>query len=335
MMFLGYLMFLFLARKIYIVVWVLNRMNKKAGILGVILILIFVILIVIFGYLIYQNLPGENRQLSVVFNSKNNFNVTGPLTANQFIPNLRFNHNDLTYYSDGSCSLDKMQRMKEAFEIIQNKTKIISFRVGVADSDIFISCSDKEVENSKNVFIAGEGGPREYVNSTIYPIIIRGEILLYKSSDCKSPVVELHELLHVFGFNHTSNEKDIMYPYIVGCNQVLSQEYIDDLISLYSIKPTSDLYFGDVNASEAGRYLNFNLSVINRGMIAEQNASVEVYVGSESLGRFYLDGIDLGAGKEFRVGNLKLPSRNPSLVEFRVYSSESDVAEDIVRASLG
>jgi hypothetical protein len=281
--------------------------------------------------------------VAVQFNiSKNNnlinvSEINAPAEITQFTPNLRFNHNNISYYYSSDCNEERRLRMNEAFDILQNDTEIISFYSidNPNSADIKIGCSEAEMLQEKNLFIAGEGGPKEYVNTTIYPVILKGDIFLYKQSSCEEPIVELHELLHVFGFDHISNSKYIMYP-IVNCDQKLSQGHIQYLVSLYSIEPLPDSYFDYANVTKSGRYLDFNLIVNNRGMIHDENVSIDLYSGNDKIGNFSLGEVNFGAGKNFYVQNFKLPSRNVNNIEFRIVSPlrQMNIKDKTLDASL-
>ena len=79
------------------------------------------------------------------------------------------------------------------------------------------------MEQDDDLFIAGEGGPTSITNTSLYNVILKGKILLYKKSECEEPIVELHELLHVFGFDHSQDPNNIMFN-LSSCNQEISQD---------------------------------------------------------------------------------------------------------------
>ena len=126
----------------------------------------------------------------------------------QFIPNLRFPSEKISYYINPNCESKKSQQITRALDIISSETKMIIFySANEQVAQILIGCSKESYEKEKNSFIAGEGGPTKFINSTLYPIILRGKVILYEESDCDYPVTELHELIHVFGFDHINNSK--------------------------------------------------------------------------------------------------------------------------------
>ena len=106
--------------------------------------LVIIILFVILGFLIYslyQAIPGEPQEITMFLGTQQlEENFTGE--ARQFYPNMRFNHNQLTYTVDSYCSKDKRERMIEAFRELELKTEIISFSAVNENPDIEISCSE-------------------------------------------------------------------------------------------------------------------------------------------------------------------------------------------------
>ena len=297
------------------------------------------VLLIILGFLgyklysIYQTLPINPKEL-IIENASNGYD-TGNVIADQFASNMRFNHNSITYFIASDCDGIKRDKMLEAFSILEEETEIISFFEDGEDADIIIACSDIEIQKDENLFIAGEGGPSKYINNTIYPLILKGRIFLYRSGDCIAPLVEMHELLHVFGFDHSEDKTDIMYPNS-DCSQALKQKYIQSLKELYSIPAKADLYFKDSNnLVKAGSYLNFEVTVVNQGIIDAKTVSLTAYADNKQLESFDLKDIKVGEGQKFSVQNLKLPSPNSKGIELRISSptQEYDLGNNILRAA--
>lgn len=300
-------------------------MGVLRNIIDILLVAFLIASIFYLGYYIYNSIPGDSKILKIAGYDPG---VQGPVNASdkveQFYPNLRFNHNNISYFINSDCSNRKMQGVLNAFSILENETKIISFySVYESNADILIECTDKDNQKEQNVFIAGEGGPTKILNLSFYPVILSGKILLYNESLCDYPVTELHELLHVFGFDHINDSKKIMFPY-VDCKQKLNPELISIIHDLYSIKPLAELYFTNVSAIKTGIYLNFSLEIKNDGMINAKNVALEVYSESNKVDSFDLRDIDFGSGKQFEVSNLKLPSRNTNNIEFRIFYPQEE-----------
>ncbi len=280
---------------------------------------------------------------SQVFNLKNynpfsaqdkTINASGDVV--QFVPGLRFNHNDISYYINADCSESKKGKFENALFLVSDKTKIITFHsTNEQDADILVGCSKQSYEQEKNVFVAGEGGPTEFIESKFYSVIKKGKVLLYDESKCDYPITELHELFHVFGFDHINDSRMIMYPY-VECNQIINPELIKQLIKLYSVKPVAELYFSNMTAVKTGMYLNFDSSIINDGLITAKAVTLELYAGNEKLNVFNLETVEFGSGVKYSAQNVKLPSADIKTVTFKIVTTtdEFDKNNNIVELSV-
>lgn len=286
-------------------------------------------------YIIYQNMPRQPKALLV--EQKNSDLKPENIISNvmQFSENMRFNHNTISYNIASDCSPDEKLRMESALLELSTKTQIISFKSGDENSDILISCSEIKLQKDENIFIAGEGGPSRYINNTIYPVILRGRILLYSKSNCQSSLVEMHELLHVFGFDHSQDDTDLMFPRS-DCSQELKQKYINKLKELYLIKPLAELYFKDIdNITRSGKYLSFKVTIVNKGILDATDVNLSVYAEDEKLNSFDLGDINLGEGQKFTIENLKLPSLDTQEILLRIESKneEYDYENNVLKAS--
>lgn len=310
-------------------------MIKK--ILNSIFLISMITALMLISYLIYLEVPREEQELTVQNQSfeeqqnekiKSNQSFEEILVTPQFYENMRFNHNNLSYYIDLECSDEKNKRMKKGFNEISSRTKIISFYEikNETQADISVFCSDEKIEKQENIFVLGEGGPSSVINSSLYPVIEKGNILLYKSSKCEEPLIEIHELLHVFGFDHVNDSKNILNPYL-ECDQELKKEHINKLIELYSIEPLSDIYIELVTASISGRYLDFEVLIKNQGLIDSENPILKIYNGEKLIKEFEIEEIKYGAGKRFYVKNLKLPALSINKIKLKIISESKDLNE--------
>jgi hypothetical protein len=278
--------------------------------IGKIILVIFIIVALgTSSYLVYT-IYQDN------YSPVNNFNVNytqlesepSYLQGLQAFPNMRFDHTNLSYFSDSSCSGERITRLEEAFSILEQRTGILNFYRGDENSDIITACSDEELEQEDNMFIAGMGGAEGEMPFTgIYYIIPKGNVTLYRDIECDKPIVELHELLHVFGFNHSTNENSVMYP-IASCSQVLTNDIVDELKRLYSIKALPDLYFSSVNAAKQGRYLNLNFTIRNQGLKESGDFAVIIYSREGEERRFSFVSMVPGAGAGRTIQNLRVSS---------------------------
>ena len=136
--------------------------------------------------------------------------------------------------------------------------------------------------------------------------------MLYRGNECSTPIVAIHEIFHVLGFKHSTNSKSIMYNFS-ECNQEIGQEIIDKIYELYGESSLPDLYFEDINATETGRYVNFEVQILNGGLAISNNVSFSIYANSDKVSNYEIGGLDIGAGKIIRVENLAVPYSTTNL----------------------
>lgn len=301
-------------------------MNKVANL---ILLLILLNVLLFSAYFLYQNFPGELQEFKILGQVIGDIDVPEIYASDsvtQFYHNMRFNHNDISYYINSECDDGRVKRVEEAFAIIETQVDSLSFfKTGIeANADILVACSPDTYEKQKNLFIVGEGGPTKIINSSLYPIILKGKVILYNESSCDKPITELHEIFHVLGFDHINNSKMVMYPY-VNCNQDINPNLIDMLEDLYSVEPFSELYFSNITAYKKGRYLFFDTLIKNRGMINAHAVALEVYDSEEIIDEFDLGIIEFGAGKSFYVKNLRLLDRNTDKIKIKINSRTQEL----------
>lgn len=309
----------------------------RGGIIINIVLVILILILVSFGanYL-YTNWPGEEQTLDIKDYNLNQEPTSRPSLrtsdTKQFYPNMRFNHNKISYLIKDDCQEDKKQRIEKAFAILSEKVKKISFYSTTDNPDISVSCSQETLKKHPTKFIAGEGGPNQIINTTTYPIILNGSMIIYKQKTCNQPIVELHELLHVFGFEHHNNSNYILYP-LLDCKQELSLEHISVLQELYSIEPLAELFFSRADISKKSKYLNFDILIENQGIVDAGEILLNITANEKQIKTFDFNKIEFGTGRTLNVENLKLPSRSTTNIQFRIqtpqneYNKENNVLE--------
>ncbi len=295
--------------------------NRKGQILLYFVLVILVMILVFLLYILWQYLPTEKQTPNVLL-PEVGFE-TGNLSykVSQFYPNMKFNHNEISYAIEEVCSANKRERMKEAFRLLQEQVGSITFYETDSDEpDIRVVCS-KEVESvsGRNFFVAGEGGAEQIIQTKKYNVITKGIVLLFdephNAISCSWPNIELHELMHVFGFEHSEDRDSLMYPYLESCEQKLDEEIINDMKELYSQPNLPDIYFENVKATKHGKYLDFNATIKNAGVVDAKNIILTIYDNDEEGDRFPLEDIGFGAGVTFSVSNSQLNSRYSPVVE--------------------
>ncbi len=295
-----------------------TKRNKKGFIYEVIEVFLLSLLIILFIaliYLIYYNIPGNPENPMIIIEDMNDQESAYNSSLEQFYPNLKFNHNNISYYIDPFCE-------------ISYKVDILDFYSGLSNSDIEISCSPEKKESADSEhFIAGEGGPKEIVQTGRFNVVIYGTVFLFGDKkdlpECSWPNIELHELMHVFGFNHTDNKKSLMYPYLESCNKVFDDSLVAELNRLYSIPNLPDLYFENLSAIKKGRYLDFNLTIKNSGDIDSGDVNLSIFDEGKLIESSKLGNVRFGAGVYLEIKNLKLIHRNSKEISFVIdYSNK-------------
>jgi len=303
-------------------------------IIAVILVLIMIFFSLIF---VYQNVPREPVALKMGNVVPETIELIGYGAVPVFSERLRFNHNIISYFIEGECDGVRREAMVEAFALFANKMRIVSFYEVSADADINVGCSDNYISLGENLFAAGEGGPSIIINTSNFKTIEEGKISLYDDPRCDYPVVELHELGHVFGFDHSSDPNNIMYN-TSNCNQRISKDMVKLINDLYSIEPLADASLNNIKAVKRGKYMDFNITVLNDGMLEIDDIALTIVVDGENIEVMELGEIGIGYGRTLRAENVKLPSMNVDKIKFvvdkdnvvRELNEENNVVEMVV-----
>jgi len=250
---------------------------------------------------------------------ESNVNIT---SSTQFYPNMRFPDKRISYFISESCPSDKVKNINEALDILDSKT-VLSFYEGDENSEIEYLCSEVMEERTKEkYFIAGEGGPKEIVNSGEFNVILSGKVSLYREEKCDSPNVAIHETLHVLGFDHNNNEKSIMYP-ITACDLEIDDYILYEINDLYSTPDLPDLAIDRVELERTGRYINFEIEISNKGLKRAENIVFEVYADDALIKSYDIDDLGIGYIRKITVTSLRIPSES-RVIDFEVRSNSGE-----------
>jgi len=72
-----------------------------------------------------------------------------------------------------------------------------------------------------------------------------------------------------------------------------------------------------------GRYLDFNISVSNDGLMGVDDLVLTISSGGEDFDEVSFGTLGVGYKKTLQVINMKLPSRSVEVIDFRLDASES------------
>ena len=260
-------------------------------------------------YFLWFNFPHETRLYDpFIANATQRL----PATSLQFYPNLRYPDRNISYGIEAACDEKKKKEVQQAFAIIENLT-ILNFFQAVERPQIRVYCSALAPEpKAEGHFVAGEGGPVEIINSSRYAVILAGKISFYRSEKCARPNVALHEIFHALGFDHVNDRKNIMYP-VTECSQEIGEDLIGQINEIYSVDSLPDIAIEKVIANTTGRYLNFEIVIVNNGLRDSANVTLNIVVENRLLKEFELDEIAIGQRKTLYVKNLRTPGEIESV----------------------
>ncbi len=301
-------------------------MNRN-GFFEAILIILLVITIIYGSYYLYQNFPRESIQL--IEQKESEIKVINQVPSKQFYDNMRYSNRKINYHISELCPESKTKKMLEALDLLESKTILIFNPTSKSESVLNILCSDISPQaEEENHFVAGEGGPSRVINSTLYSVILEGKIALYRDGNCDNANIAIHETLHALGFDHNNNKKSVLYP-TLKCDQEIDLEIIESINKLYRTESLPDLLFEKVNATKSGRYLNFHIEVLNRGLVNSKSVIVGIYADGEFIDLFDLEDISIGSKKIIDVQNLKVPL-NAKEIKFVIdYENKiNEISED-------
>jgi hypothetical protein len=294
----------------------------KKGLLFLFVFLLILVLTLNFYWII----PPQQIEFKEVFEKKSpEFNLNNESNNSMmFYENMRFPSNEISYSISENCSIKKKSDAREALMVLENLT-VLDFYPS-DEGEITISCQDKNIVE-EGVFIAGEGGPTEIIQSGKYNIVYSGHVLLIRDSDCADPQIAIHELLHVLGFNHSENKRNIMYPYS-KCSQVIGKEIPSKINELYKDPSLPDLTFSEVNATINSRFMDFNLTIRNIGISESEEGVLRVYVDGKETKDYKIRSLKPGTGMKLWSSNVFVKDFNVEEIEFEIVSEFEELDKE-------
>jgi hypothetical protein len=251
------------------------------------------------------------------FSKPGNSNFSIGIYSNdmQFYPNLRYVDSKISYKVD-SCSTERENEMINAFNEVSN-VSVLEFYPVDSNEQIHVTCDEKTQFPKEEYFVAGEGGPTKIIAGDKFNVVFNGKILLFRDSQCETPNVAIHELLHALGFKHSLNKGNIMFN-ITSCKQTIGDDIPKFINELYSYPKYADLDFKEVNAEMKGRYLNTNFTIKNNGLKDSGDFKIKIYADDSLIKEMDSDFIKIGEGKIIVLSNILIPRITINELKFSI-----------------
>ena len=97
-------------------------MNKKASFFSGFILFLLLLILGFCGYYIYENFPNKPISFNTFSLENKTEIVENNLPSKQFYPRMRYVDKAIKYHISESCTLEKENSMKEAFETIESLT---------------------------------------------------------------------------------------------------------------------------------------------------------------------------------------------------------------------
>ncbi len=243
----------------------------------------------------------------------------------QFYPNLRYVDSKISYRIE-SCSAEREDEMINAFSEISN-ISILEFYSVDSNEQISVTCDERTQSLKEDYFIAGEGGPTKIIAGDRFNVVFNGKILLLRDSQCETPNVPVHELLHALGFRHSLNKWNIMFN-ITNCKQIVGEEIPQLIDELYSYPKYADLDLKEVNAKMKGRYLNTNFTIKNNGLKDSGDFKIKIYADNSLIKELDSDFVKIGEGKIITLQNILIPRITINELKFSVETNFEELERE-------
>jgi len=281
----------------------------------------FIFILIVILLLVFYLFPFKTIEF-IMPNENTNFSLKGE--GMQFYPNMRFPSSKISY-KIYDCTLQKINDMERAFDIISDGSRVGFYRVE-DDEEISVNC-DSYDKMKEGLFIAGEGGPSNVTLAGNFYVILHGDILLIRNSRCDTPNVAIHELLHVLGFNHSTNPNNVMYP-VTKCGQTIGDDVFDLIDELYLTPSYPDLSFENVSAIMHGRYLDIDMIIKNNGLADCEESKVMIYADGNFIKEIDVGFLKIGYGRVITLQNLWVSQLNVNELEFLIEYNLSELEKN-------
>ncbi len=280
------------------------------------------ILFAVSSLILYWFFPFKTSEFFIKSPGHANFSLNASVFENmQFYENMRYPDSKISYQIY-PCPLQKENNMEQAFDILENKT-ILEFYPVNHNEEISITC-DSKARIKEGLFIAGEGGPTNITKTDNFNVILNGKILLIKESECATPNVALHELLHAIGFGHSPNSNNILYNFS-KCSQTIGEDIPNLINELYSYPSYADLSFEKISAVMNGRFLDLNITIRNHGLKKAEEFNIKIYAEDKLIKELDSDELEIGMGRMIILTNLWVSKLNFNELEVSIDTAFSEL----------
>ncbi|MBT3394968.1 DUF4190 domain-containing protein [archaeon] len=230
----------------------LNKINKNKKIGGKSMAIVGIVLgsiicFILFSSVIIGFISGDDIPIDVMNESYDNFSSDGEFEETDNFSNaqiLHWSHMPITYkfenYDFESNYSRQVNLTRSAFKKVEDETsEIIWFREVIEDPDISIYFKPSVYDRSGE-YALGVATKSELDLSK--NLILKGKIEFYgQGAICSTgyPVLEVHEILHLFDISHNPKTNSIMFPYSADSSRKckitkIDEEYISCLMYTYS-----------------------------------------------------------------------------------------------------
>ncbi len=194
-------------------------MSKRLKLLLITLNILSILFLIFSVYFLNQQKSITGR---VISNPNPEKSITGKLIENQEqvdefsnTTKIHWSHMPLTYKFETNCPEKREIEMRKAFEQLKQDTGfLLWFKETKTNPDISIYCKESQWEKWKDETLADA---LIHLDKSNKNLIIKGEINLYGQQTrlCKTgyPRLEVHEILHLFGFRDVGDMSSVMFSY--------------------------------------------------------------------------------------------------------------------------
>ena len=273
---------------------------------------IFLLVVVgLLGY--YWFIPYNHVSFLQTHYDTYNFTVNGSKGI-QFYDNMRYPDKRISYNIQ-DCPLSKKNNMEDALSIISNLT-VLEFYPVSNNEEISVTCDSKKQMDGE-LIVAGEGGPSNITKTDNFNVILNGQVLILRDSECSRPNIAIHEIFHALGFDHSKNPGNVMYP-VSDCDQQIGDDIPSLIDKLYSYPSYPDLSFENVSAVMNGKYLDANISIRNNGLKDAGSFTLLIYTDDKQVKELQMDQMKIGYGNSISLGNIWVAQLNTNEIRFEI-----------------